>query len=239
MIENCPHCAVRLNIGPAQQEKINAALAALAEGKRLQLTCPSCRQPILLDKEGRVAAKIETKPANAAATSPGVLPDAPGPPDLSWLAEGMVSEKKMADDIPRLLCLAPAGTLRDTLAHAFEKLGYDVDHAETSEEAVAGMRFITYTAVALVEGFDGNKDPLTTDFHAYMAAMAMDRRRHIFYLVAGDRFHTLYDLEALTISANLTLNPREISRIDLILQKAMADRQHLFGPLIEAVREFK
>lgn len=238
MIANCPHCAARLTIGPAQQEKINAALAALAEGKRLQLTCPSCRQPILLDKDGHAAAKIKTKPANAAATSPGALPDAPKPPDLSWLAEGMTTEKKVADDIPRLLCLAPAGTLRDTLAAAFEKLGYGVDHAGTSEEAIAGMRFVTYTAVALAGGFDGNKDPLATDFHAYMSAMTMDRRRYIFYLVVGEQFHTLYDLEAMTVSANLTLNPKELNHIDLVLKRAMADRQRLFGPLIEAVQEF-
>ena len=238
MIANCPHCAARLNIGPAQEEKINTALAALAEGKRLQLTCPSCRQPILLDKEGHVAAKIEAKPANAAATSPGVLPDAPKPPDLSWLAEGMVTEKKVDDDIPRLLCLAPGGALRDTLAAAFEKLGYGVDFAETSVKAIAGLRFIAYTAVALVGGFEGNKNPLATDFHAYMAAMGMDRRRYLFYLVVGEQCHTLYDLEAMTVSANLTLNPKEIDHIDLVLKKAMADRQRLFGPLIEAVREF-
>jgi hypothetical protein len=61
----------------------------------------------------------------------------------------------------------------------------------------------------------------------------MERRRYIFYILLGDRFHTLYDLEAMANSANLTVSTADLKHLDIVLRKAIPSYEELFGPLFE------
>jgi len=55
-------------------------------------------------------------------------------------------------------------------------------------------------------------------------------------VLIGKGFSTLYDLEALSYSANVVVNDSEIEHIDIILKKGMQDYLELFGPYIESLR---
>jgi hypothetical protein len=65
--------------------------------------------------------------------------------------------------------------------------------------------------------------------------MGMNRRRNIHYTLIGPDFQTLYDLEALSNSANLVVNDSEMDHFGLILKKSLHESQKLFGPLAEAM----
>jgi hypothetical protein len=69
----------------------------------------------------------------------------------------------------------------------------------------------------------------------FMRKMAMIRRRNIHYTLIGPEFQTLYDLQALSLSANLVVNDNEINNFRLILKKSLHESQKLFGPLAEAL----
>ena len=64
----------------------------------------------------------------------------------------------------------------------------------------------------------------------------MSRRRYIFYVLIGEQFKTLYDLQALSCSANLVVNDAEIPYIGIVLKKAIPEYEALFGPLMEELR---
>jgi hypothetical protein len=47
---------------------------------------------------------------------------------------------------------------------------------------------------------------------------------------------TLYDLEALSLSANLVFNDKNIDELNPILRKSLREHEELFGPLVEILR---
>ena len=65
----------------------------------------------------------------------------------------------------------------------------------------------------------------------------MTQRRSIYYVLIGPDFHTLYDLEALSNSANLVVNESELGQFDLILKKGLQDYDDLFGLYIKMLKE--
>ncbi len=224
MITHCPHCREAFNFSEVQETKIKNALANLKAGS-LKLGCPRCRQSIALTSAGELA---EAPPAPAGA--PPVANIAPPEfPDIGWLADGLYEEKEVVEDIPKAMILIGEGAVRERVVKVYESLGYLVEGAESSTDAMAKMRFVNYAVVVLQSGYDGKlADSL---FHRYMQAMPMVRRRYIHYLLLGPEFHTLYDLEALSQSANLVVNEHEVNHLDIILRKSMREYEELFGPL--------
>ena len=83
---------------------------------------------------------------------------------------------------------------------------------------------------------DGTLEQST--FHAYMRSLTMERRRYIFYILIGNDFHTLYNLEALAYSANLTVNSSDLSHLDIVLRKSIPDYEELFGPFLEELNAY-
>jgi len=65
----------------------------------------------------------------------------------------------------------------------------------------------------------------------------MRQRRYIFYILVGPEFHSLYGLEALSNSANLVVNERDVEHFKNIYKRAKAEYEELFGPLIGALQE--
>ena len=69
-----------------------------------------------------------------------------------------------------------------------------------------------------------------------MEEMPMNIRRSMYYILVGIQFSTLYDLEALSYSANIVVNDKEIEHIDIILRKGMQDYMELFGSYAETLK---
>lgn len=232
MISQCPHCQKSLQFIPAQQEKIDAALANLKPGNFLKLGCPHCRKPIALKADGSL--QEESPPAPTALREGEEAVSPPSFPDISWLAQGIYSEQAVVTEVPKALILMATGPEREAVASSLSERGYQTVFPESANDALVQMRFSLYTAVVLHDEFDGELDE--SAFHRQMAAMPMERRRSIFYVLIGKKWHTLYNLEALAHSANVVVNEAECNHFDIILKKGMRDMQELFGPYIEAMQ---
>lgn len=240
MISQCPHCEKVLELSEAQLDKIKAALATLKSGT-LKLGCPHCKKAIPLSKEGalvtedkKTPAQVEKAgpPANGQVKTGGIEP--PAYPDISWLVGGMYSDEEVVEDVLKVLVLMPDGPGRYAVEKAFSEIGYRPEFPESAEHAIAQMRFVPVAAVVLHTDFDG--DFAKSKFHKYMEEMPMSIRRSIYYVLVGGQFSTLYDLEALSYSANVVVNDSEIEHIDIILRKGMQDYNDLFGPYLETLR---
>ncbi len=220
MINNCPHCRVALKFSEAQLAKLNKAMRDLGPGKKLTIKCPQCKQGIHLS----VGQKIGDVPSGT------IVP--PAPPDLDWLKTGRFEDEEKVEDVPMSLVLHADPTAREKVKAAMESVGYRVVTAEKVEEAIEQMRFISFACIAFHTDFEpGGLE--TSEFHAYMRQMSMERRRYIFYILIGPQLHSLYDLEALAYSANLVVAEHDLGHFDLILRKAIPDYEELFGAILE------
>lgn len=230
MIVNCPHCAKQLKLS----EKIRESVRQLGPGKKIKVKCVHCAVPFGLDESSMKLAspgKRGDHPAVDGLVS-GAKVKPPAPPSTDWLKDGSFEEKEVIEDIPEALVLMPATENLDVVVKAAMEFGYHVEQAPTPEEAIEKMRFVNYAAVFLHSSFEpgGVK---SGKFHKFMRSMNMSRRRYIFYVMIGEQFETLYDLQALANSVNLVVNDNDVPYIGTVLKKAIPEFETLFGPLME------
>ena len=93
----------------------------------------------------------------------------------------------------------------------------------------------TYAVVVLHSEFEGGMPLEESRIHSYLARLSMARRRRIHYILVGPEFRTLYNLEALSWSANLVVNDGDIDQFAGIFKKSSRDYTDLFGPLLESL----
>lgn len=224
MLTHCPFCQQSLPLNDEQTSRLEQALNQLAPGKLLHLKCPLCRETIGLDRTGLPPR------ASLAQVAP------PPPPPLDWLQTGLYRGEEKVEDVPMALVLHHADEQRRQIGEALESVGYQVFMAESTISALERMRFVNFSCVAFHVDMEGGVANST--FHRHMRALAMERRRYIFYILLGSSLHTLYDLEALASSANLTVNTRDLEHLDIILRKAIPAYEELFGVFLEELEAY-
>lgn len=230
MIVNCPHCGKQLKLG----EKIRENVLSLEPGRRIKIKCAHCSVPFGLDMSMDKSSGGQERGSLPSATSGSRLKP-PAPPDTDWLKDGTFEEKEVVEDIPKALVLMPDIPGREQVIKAAAGVGYRVEQASSAGEAIEMMLFVNYAAVFLHSRFEPGS-VRSGVFHHYMCKMNMSRRRYIFYVLIGEQFSTLYDLQALSYSANLVVNDGEIPYISTILKKAIPHYESLFGPIMEELR---
>lgn len=168
---------------------------------------------------------------------PDKLPPAPPrPPDISWLKTGDVGGRAQITDVPTALVLMGEGEAKEAVSKVFQDLGYQVEGANSAAEAIEKLKFKTFAAILMHTGFEGGAID-ESEFHKHMQWMSMSRRRHTFYVLVGPQFRTFYDLEALSVSANLVVNEKDIRHLNVVLRKGIHEYESLFGPLLVALHE--
>jgi len=235
MIDSCPHCQETLNLSDVQRSKIQLALDKLPPGHLLKLGCPHCQEPFELNPDGTLPGQQPKKISSGGPKGARKVRIAPPPaPDLDWLSSGQMQDKEVIEDTPMALILMQKGPGLTTVREAFEDEGFLPVFAESVAEALDRMQFTQFAAVVLHSKFEGDSHS-SNNLHIFMRKMATIRRRNIHYTLIGPEFQTLYDLQALTNSANLVVNDDELHQFRLILKKSLHETQKLFGPLAEAL----
>ena len=196
----------------------------------MKLKCPKCSGIINLGKAAFPPATTPEQPLPPAQSAP-VTVQPPPPPPLDWLSGGEVTDTGKVEDVPMALVLYPAGANRDSIAETLKALGYQLVCTDNQKEAQERMRLVRFACIVYQADMHGSLD--ASSFHASMCAMSMEHRRHIFYILTSDNLRTLYDLEALAVSANLTVHSKDLPKLHIVLRKAFQAHEELFGPLLE------
>lgn len=263
MISQCPHCKKDFNLTASQEEKIQSAFDKLKAGQVIKFGCPHCRQAVEVKKEeetGKVDAfdffpdlmgnhsasedinleqKIPAEEKKQKTILPaGEAPPPPKPPDISWLNTGEYGEKAQSTDAAAVLILMPDGESRSLIADAFKKLDYRVEYASSLAETMEKMLASRYPAIVLHTAFEGGALP-ESRVHNYMKWLPMSKRRYIYYILVGPELETLYNLEALSLSANLIINEKDLDHLSLILRKGFHDHEKLFEPFLESLEKHR
>jgi hypothetical protein len=243
MIDTCPNCQEPLNLSGSQKSKVQTALDKLPPGNLLKLACPQCQKPFDLKSDGTVpglqnsqtqedSVDITVNTSERGARKKDV--PAPPPPDITWLSSGKMQEKEIIEDTPMALILINKGAGLISIREAFEEEGFLPVFADTLDDALDRMQFTSFSAVLLHSRFEGESLE-NNSFHIFMRKMGMINRRNLHYTLIGPEFQTLYDLQALSYSANLVVNDNELNNFRLILKKSLHETQKLFGPLADSL----
>lgn len=261
MLSQCPQCLQPITLSPAQIEKINTALAGLAPGKTLKIGCPKCRQLIELNPDGSLAGQGAigvmqevlysehggTEDQTAAGMVAAIQkqpkpvrlpPEAPKPPELDWLSSGVFNKKDVVEDVPHALILIGDGEIKTQVSMEVAGLGFSPVFVDSAEEGIDKMQFMNFEMVLLHSRFEGPGGIGDSLFHRHMCEMTMSRRRYIYYVLVGPEFRTLYDLEALANSANLMVNDAQVEHLAVIIKKGQNEYEALFGPYLEALKQY-
>lgn len=223
MIVTCPHCNKQLKFS----DKFKDNLQGLKPGQKAKIKCTKCGEPFAIDS---------TMLGKGGGQQPGSLKvSPPEPPDVSWLEEGVYEDSDVVEEIPLALVMVPEVNGRDEVIKAVEGLGYRAEVAKSGKAAMEKMEFVNYASVMLHDDFEpGGLESGT--FYAYLRNMNMAKRRYIFVALIGKDMNTLYDLQALSHSANIVVNDNDVKYLGVILRKAIPDYENLFGPLMEEMR---
>ncbi len=159
-------------------------------------------------------------------------------PDLSWLGNGLLPEEEQVKDIPSALVLMGEEGNDSTVSSVLQELGYRVEVADSPIEALAKLSSNSYATIIMHAAFGGETLSESTVYN-HIQWLPVSRRRSIFYILVGPDFRTLYDLEALAMSANLVMNDADVAYLKPVLKKSFRDHEALFGPLVETVAGYE
>lgn len=152
----------------------------------------------------------------------------PQPPDVSWLAGGLKRKTDDDDEHRRQgLVMASEERRRDSVISALSGLGFT---ATVTADVGVGIAAVQNLNCCVVIADTSEAMPF---FHRRMLLLPMAIRRMVFYVLIGPQLRTTYGLEALSLSANLVVNERDLVHLEKILRKGFRDYELLYRPLLE------
>jgi len=212
----CKNCKAKLNI---QDEKI-------PPGKRVTISCPKCKDKIALDANGL---KKET-PVGAMYQDKG---QASSGIDASYDLDGEDALLEYYEEEVKLaLVMQNDAQQPEIYRQAVQELGYKYFCARNSGEAINKTRFYHFDLLILSDGFDGT-DLVHSPILKYMNQLSMPVRRKMFVALTGDTFKTMDQVTAFSMSANIVINRRDISKLTSILKYAISDHEKFYKVFVD------
>ena len=239
MISECPHCNQALRFSDAHKQKLTTAINRLPPDRTLKFACPKCKKSIEINPDGFPVSIKKSTPAAPIlkAPSPRVPVAPPKPQDIGWLSNGELKEDQVINTIPTAMVLMPEGPIKQTITKALENQTYQLYFPNAVDEAINSMRFRDFAIVVYHSDYETSALN-AQDFHRFMMQLNMSKRRSIYYVLIGPEFQTLFDLEALTYSANLVVNTSEAEYLSILLKKGRADYEALFTPYSTLLKKY-
>lgn len=127
------------------------------------------------------------------------------------------------------------GQIKD-ISSVLEELSYKPIVAPSIQDAMGKLRLHHFDLIILSDGFGGQSlegNPVTH----YLNHLSMSVRRKIFLALISDKFKTMDNMMAFTLSTNLVINPTDLSKLRLILNKAIPDHEKFYKIFIDSLKE--
>ena len=204
----CEGCNAKLNV---PDEKI-------PQGQQVTITCPKCKEKLALDNRAEKSG-TETGQADPA-------PSSGGEAALEFYEDGL-NLALVAESDPGQV---------ERLKESMQDLGYRYVPVESTSQAISKMRFHTFDLVVLSDRFDGI-ELAQSPVLQYLNHLSMSIRRRIFVVLVGDSFHTMDNVTAFTLSANLVVSTRDLDKLTGILKNAMADNERFYKVFTDTLVE--
>jgi len=122
------------------------------------------------------------------------------------------------------------------ISSMLEKLSYKPIVAPSVQDAMGKLRLHHFDLIILSDGFGGQNLEGSPVTH-YLNHLSMSVRRKIFLALVSDKFKTMDNMMAFTLSANLVIHPTDLSKLRLILNKAIPDHDKFYKIFTDTLKE--
>lgn len=119
---------------------------------------------------------------------------------------------------------------------SLEQLSYKSILATSMREAMGKLRLYHFDLIIFSDGFDG-QDLEGSPITHYLNHLSMSLRRKTFLVLLSDKFKTMDNTMAFGKSANLVVNPDDLSKLPLILKKAISDNERFYKVFMDTLKE--
>jgi len=234
----CESCKAKLNI---PDEKV-------PQGQRVSVTCPRCKNKLIIDTTG-VKPEVPVSQVQDPAESGGAgedmsetsIEETSKPPQFEEMSEFDDMEADSALDSyeegEKLALVMVADTNHsEKIKEALDELDYNSIRAENTREAMAKIRFQNFDLVILSDLFDDiplEQGPI----FQYLNHLSMSFRRKMFVLLIGDKFKTMDHMMAFTTSANLVVNWKDLDKLSNILRRSVSDNEKFYKVFMDTLKE--
>jgi predicted Zn finger-like uncharacterized protein len=209
----CKSCGSKLTI---PNEK-------LPPNQVVNITCPKCKGKIKIDtREFNEEKDVKSKRDAGIAAFERAEDTTP----LDLLEEGAKLALVMDADE------AQAAEISATL----DALSYKAVVAPSINDAMAKLRLHHFDLVMLSDGFDGqglSNNPISH----YFNHLSISIRRKTFLVLLSNSLKTMDNIMAFSLSANLIINPEDLTKLNLILNKALSDHEKFYKVFIDSLKE--
>lgn len=198
------------------QSSFNVPDDKLPEGKTISLRCPKCKGKITLDMQKQKSAPAENDPDDY---------DAEEKP-FDFIEE----EEKTA-----LLCEQDI-VIREQIVSVLDMLEYHITVCDSARDAMKKMRYHIYDLVVVNETFDC-VNPDANGILIYLERLNMAIRRDVFVLLVSSRFRTMDHMMAFNRSADVILNPENITDFEKVLKRGLAEHDLAYRVYRETLKK--
>jgi predicted Zn finger-like uncharacterized protein len=205
----CTQCKTKLNV---PDEKI-------PKDQVIKVSCPKCKNKITIDSRASEQSSEETE------KSGDIRDDYTDSGDLDFFDESTKLALVLADD-----------DIAEKVKTAMEGLGYKYIHAPNTRDALAKLRFHRFDFIFIAEGFDG-QELENSPIRNYLNTLAMSSRRRIFLALMGDRFKSLDDMAAYTMSANTVISTKDVDKLSIILKQGISEHGKFYKVFMDTLVE--
>lgn len=182
----------------------------------VSITCPKCKGKI----------KVDTRKSDKDIVSSEIEELEQDSSPLEFFEEGtrlalvLNGDDKQVNDISSVL----------------EELSYKSIVAPSIQDAMGKLRLHHFDLIILSDGFDGQNLEGNPATH-YLNHLSMSVRRKIFLVLLSDKFNTMDNMMAFMLSANLVINLADLSKLRLILNKAIPDHEKFYKIFMDTLKE--
>ena len=206
----CKSCDATLNI---PDEKLPSQHA-------VSITCPRCKGKIRIDPRESDKNLVSEKVDKADLESE----EDTGPLDL--FEEGTRLALVLDED---------EGNVAE-ISSALEEFSYKPVLSTSIGEAMSKLRLHHFDLIIISDGFDG-QDLANSPITHYLNHLSMSIRRKIFLVLLSDKFKTMDNMIAFARSANIIVNPDDLSNLPLLLKRGISDNEKLYKVFTDTLKE--
>jgi hypothetical protein len=98
------------------------------------------------------------------------------------------------------------------------------------------LRLHHFDLIIISDGFDG-QDLANSPITHYLNHLSMSIRRKIFLVLLSDKFKTMDNMIAFARSANIIVNPDDLSNLPLLLKRGISDNEKLYKVFTDTLKE--
>jgi predicted Zn finger-like uncharacterized protein len=228
----CAKCKTKLNV---PDEKI-------PKDQMIRVSCPKCKNKITIDP--RISTQNEISPNDSYAET--------GKLHLKFIESqrGEDTEKKgeakedysdgesldFFDENTKLALVLADDDIAEKVKTAVEGLGYRYIPAPNTRDALGKLRFHRFDIIIITEGFDG-QELENSPIRNYLNTLSMSSRRRIFLALIGDKFKSMDDMMAYTMSANAVINTKDADRLSNMLKQGIAEHERFYKVFMDTLVE--